>query len=433
MFVSKNLSVNEIGHLTIAGTDTVDLAKKYGTPLYVMDEDLIREHCRTFKNSIEKYYNGEGMACYASKAFSCKAMCKIVKEEGIGLDVVSEGELYTAESVDFPMERVCFHGNNKTDSELKYAVEKKVGRIIVDNIYELERLDKIAGKAGVKANIMFRVKPGIDAHTHDFVKTGQIDSKFGVALETGEAFDIVKKTISLENVNLVGLHCHIGSQIFDIDPFVSAAEVMIGLIEKIKIELSYEVKELNLGGGFGIKYTDEDTPVEYDKYMEKVSARVKKLCTEKNLKLPFILIEPGRSLVAPAGITLYTLGSVKKIPNIRTYISVDGGMCDNPRYALYKSKYDVVVANKASEPKTEIVTIAGKCCESGDLIGEGMSIQKSEAGDIIAVFATGAYNYSMSSNYNRIPKPAVVMLKNGEPRVVVKRETLADVIRNDLE
>ena len=433
MFVSKNLNVNEKGHLTIAGVDAVSLAEKYGTPLYVMDEDLIREHCRSFKSSIEKYYNGDGMACYASKAFSCKAMCKIIKEEGIGLDVVSEGELYTAESVDFPMERVCFHGNNKTNSELRYAIEKKVGRIIVDNISELERLDKIASAADAKVNIMFRVKPGIDAHTHDFVKTGQIDSKFGVALETGEAFEIVKKALSLNNVNLVGLHCHIGSQIFDIDPFVEAAEVMIGLIEKIKLELNYEIKELNLGGGFGIKYTDEDTPVEYDKYMEKVSVKVKELCKEKNLMLPFILIEPGRSIVAPAGTTLYTLGCVKEIPNIRTYISVDGGMCDNPRYALYKSEYDVAVANKASEPKTEIVTIAGKCCESGDLIGEGMKIQKAEVGDVIAVFATGAYNYSMSSNYNRIPKPAVVMLRNGESRIVVKRETLEDIIRNDLE
>ena len=433
MFVSKNLNVNEKGHLTIAGVDTVTLAEKYGTPLYVMDEDLIREHCRSFKSSIEKYYNGQGMACYASKAFSCKAMCKIIEEEGMGLDVVSEGELYTAMCAGFPMERVGFHGNNKTDSELRYAVEQRVGRIIVDNIYELERLDKIASDAGIKANIMFRVKPGIDAHTHDFVKTGQIDSKFGVALETGEAFEIVKKAISLNNINLVGLHCHIGSQIFDIDPFVSAAEVMIGLFEKIKTELSYEIKELNLGGGFGIKYTDEDTPVEYDKYMEKVSARVKELCSEKNLKLPYIHIEPGRSLVAPAGITLYRLGCIKEIPDVRTYISVDGGMCDNPRYALYKSKYDAVVANRAAEPKTDIVTIAGKCCESGDLIGENMKIQKAEVGDIIAVLATGAYNYSMASNYNRIPKPAVIMLRNGESRVVVKRETLEDIVRNDLE
>ncbi len=433
MFVSKNLAVNEKGHLTIGGIDSIELTKKYGTPLYVMDEDLIREHCRSFKQSIDKYYGGAGLVCYASKAFCCKAMCKIMMDEGIGLDVVSEGELYTAASVGFPMDKVCFHGNNKTDGELSIAIEKKVGRIIVDNIFELERLNKIACKAGIKANIMYRIKPGIDAHTHDFVKTGQIDSKFGFALETGEAFEAVKMAIALDNINLVGLHCHIGSQIFDIDPFVHAAEVMINFIAKIKSELGYEVKELNLGGGFGIKYTDADTPVEYDKYMEKVSAKVKALCSEKNLELPFILIEPGRSIAAPAGVTLYTVGGIKNIPNIRTYVSIDGGMCDNPRYALYKSKYDAVVANRASEPKNETVTIAGKCCESGDLIGEGMPIQHVEAGDIIAILATGAYNYSMSSNYNRIPKPAVVMVKNGSSRVVVKRETLEDIIRNDLE
>lgn len=433
MFVSKNLAVNEKGHLTIGGIDSIELTKKYGTPLYVMDEDLIREHCRSFKQSIDKYYGGAGLVCYASKAFCCKAMCKIMMDEGIGLDVVSEGELYTAASVGFPMDKVCFHGNNKTDGELSIAIEKKVGRIIVDNIFELERLNKIACEAGVKANIMYRIKPGIDAHTHDFVKTGQIDSKFGFALETGEAFEAVKMAIALDNINLVGLHCHIGSQIFDIDPFVHAAEVMINFIAKIKSELGYEVKELNLGGGFGIKYTDADTPVEYDKYMEKVSEKVKSLCSEKNLELPFILIEPGRSIAAPAGVTLYTVGGIKNIPNIRTYVSIDGGMCDNPRYALYKSKYDAVVANRASEPKNETVTIAGKCCESGDLIGEGMPIQHVEAGDIIAILATGAYNYSMSSNYNRIPKPAVVMVKNGSSRVVVKRETLEDIIRNDLE
>ncbi|MGN0674999.1 MAG: diaminopimelate decarboxylase [Oscillospiraceae bacterium] len=425
--------VNEKGHLTIGGIDSIELTKKYGTPLYVMDEDLIREHCRSFKHSIDKYYSGAGLVCYASKAFCCKAMCKIMMDEGIGLDVVSEGELYTAASVGFPMDKVCFHGNNKTDDELSIAIEKKVGRIIVDNIFELERLNKIACEAGVKANIMYRIKPGIDAHTHDFVKTGQIDSKFGFALETGEAFEAVKKAIALDNIDLVGLHCHIGSQIFDIDPFVHAAEVMINFIAKIKSELGYEVKELNLGGGFGIKYTDADTPVEYDKYMEKVSEKVKELCSEKNLALPFILIEPGRSIAAPAGVTLYTVGGIKNIPNIRTYVSIDGGMCDNPRYALYKSKYDAVVANRASEPKNEIVTIAGKCCESGDLIGEGMPIQHVEVGDVIAILATGAYNYSMSSNYNRIPKPAVVMAKNGDSRVVVKRETLEDIIRNDLE
>ncbi len=433
MFVSKNLSVNEKGCLTIGGADTVELAKKYGTPLYVMDEELIREHCRSFKQSIDKYYNGNGLVCYASKAFCCKAMCKVMMEEGIGLDVVSEGELYTALSVGFPVEKICFHGNNKTDDELLLAVENNVGRIIVDNIFELERLNDMAEKKGIKANIMFRIKPGVDAHTHDFVKTGQIDSKFGFALETGEAFEAVKKAVSLKNINLVGLHCHIGSQIFDIDPFVLAAEIMINFIADIKAKLGHEVKELNLGGGFGIKYTKEDSPVAYDKYMEKVSVRVKELCAEKNIELPFILIEPGRSIAAPAGITLYTVGGVKHIPNIRTYVSIDGGMCDNPRYALYKSKYEAVVANKASQPKNTTVTIAGKCCESGDLIGEGMQLQEAVPGDIVAVLATGAYNYSMSSNYNRLRKPAVVFVNKGNSRIVVKRETLDDIIRNDEE
>lgn len=433
MFVSTDLSVNEKGHLAIGGTDTVSLAEQYGTPLYVMDEALIRENCRSFKQSIDKYYGGKGLVCYASKAFCCKAMCKVMMSENIGLDVVSEGELYTAASVGFPMENVCFHGNNKTDGELALAIEHKVGRIIVDNIFELERLNKLAKEKGVKANIMYRIKPGIDAHTHDFVRTGQIDSKFGFALETGEAFEAVQKAISLENIELVGLHCHIGSQIFDIDPFVLAAEVMINFISEIKTKTGYEVKELNLGGGFGIKYTNEDSPVAYDKYMEMVSVKVKELCQEKNVALPFIIIEPGRSIAAPAGITLYTVGGVKNIPNIRTYVSIDGGMGDNPRYALYKSKYDAVVANKASKPKDTTVTIAGKCCESGDLIGEGMPLQQAEPGDIIAVLATGAYNYSMSSNYNRIPKPAVVFVNGNESRVVVKRETLEDIIRNDVD
>lgn len=433
MLVSKNLAVNEQGHLTAGGIDTVELAMQYGTPLYVMDEGLIREHCRSFKESMDRYYGGEGLVCYASKAFCCKAMCRIMLEEGLGLDVVSEGELYTALSVGFPPEKLCFHGNNKTDSELSFALEKGVGRIIVDNIYELERLNRLAEQTGRSANIMYRIKPGIDAHTHNFIMTGQIDSKFGFALETGEAFEAVKKAIECSHINLVGLHCHIGSQIFDIDPFVRAAEVMLTFIAKIKDELGFEVKELNLGGGFGIKYTEEDAPVAYDKYMEKVSEKVKEVCAEKNIKLPFILIEPGRSVAAPAGITLYTVGGRKEIPNIRTYVSIDGGMCDNPRYALYQSKYDVEVANKANLPKSETVTVAGKCCETGDLIGEGMPIQPVEPGDILAVLATGAYNYSMSSNYNRIPKPAVVMLRDGKSRVVVKRETLEDIVRNDLD
>lgn len=432
MFVSKNLSVNEKGHLTIGGLDTVDLAKEYGTPLYVMDEDLLRENCRSFKQSIDRYYGGKGLVCYASKVFCCKEMYRIMMSEDMGLDVVSAGELYTAASVGFPMEKVCFHGNNKTDEELLMALEKNVGRIVVDNIFELERLNRLSCERGARANIMFRIKPGIDAHTHDFVRTGQIDSKFGFALETGEALEAVKKAIFLEHIELSGLHCHIGSQIFDIDPFVLAAEVMMNFIAQVRDEIGYEIKELDLGGGFGIKYTDADSPVPYDNYMEKVSEKVKAVCAEKNLKLPFILIEPGRSVAGPAGITLYTVGGIKHIPNIRTYVSIDGGMGDNPRYALYKSKYDFVNAVRASEPKSETVTVAGKCCESGDLLGEGAPIQRTEEGDIIAVLATGAYNYSMSSNYNRIPKPPVVMVKDGTSRIIVKRETFDDIVRNDI-
>ncbi|MGN0613347.1 MAG: diaminopimelate decarboxylase [Porcipelethomonas sp.] len=432
MLVSENLGVNEKGHLTAGGIDTVELAKQYGTPLYVMDENLLRKHARSYKSSIEKFYNGEGLVCYASKAFCCKEICRIMMDEGIGLDVVSIGELYTAHKAGADFEKVCFHGNNKTDEELEYAVELKVGRIVVDNIYELERLDRIAGEKGVKANIMFRIKPGIDAHTHDFVKTGQIDSKFGFALETGEAMEAVKKALSCPNINLKGLHCHIGSQIFAIDPFVEAAQVMLRFIADIKKDTGHEIHDLNLGGGFGIMYTEKDDPVPYEKYMEKVSAAVNENCKELGIKRPFILIEPGRSMAGPAGITLYTCGGVKHIPNIRTYVSVDGGMTDNPRYALYSSEYDALVANKADQPKNTKVTIAGKCCESGDLIGEGMPLQKAEPGDIIAVCATGAYNYSMASNYNRIPKPAVVFIKDGESRIAVKRETLDDIIRNDI-
>lgn len=432
MFVSENLSVNSAGHLAIGGVDTVELAKEYGTPLYVMDEQVIRNSLRRFHDSMNKYYDGKGEVHYASKAFSCMEMCRVVASEGDGLDAVSIGELYTAYKAGFPMEKVGFHGNNKTDEELRYALEYKVGHIIVDNISELHRLEAIAGEMNVKPSIMFRIKPGIDAHTHDFVKTGQIDSKFGFALETGEAFEAVKEAVSCKNVHLAGLHCHIGSQIFDIAPFEEAAKVMLGFISEIKAKLGFVVEGLNLGGGFGIKYLNEHDPAPFEVYLERVSSVVKSECARLGIELPKMFIEPGRSIAAPAGITLYTVGARKVIPNIRTYISVDGGMADNPRYILYGSEYDAVVANKANEERTEKVTIAGKCCESGDLIGENMPLQHAESGDIIAVCATGAYNYSMSSNYNRLQKPAVVFVNEGKSRVVVKRETLDDIIRNDI-
>lgn len=432
MFTNGCLNVNEKGHLTIGGCDTVALAKKYGTPLYVLDENVIRNTCKAYVNSFEKYYNGNGKPLYASKALSCLELCRIANDEGLGLDVVSGGELYTALKAGFPAENIHFHGNNKTNEEIEMALTNNVGKIVVDNLEELERLNTIAGKMNKVASISFRIKPGIDAHTHNFIRTGQIDSKFGFALETGEAYEAVKKAVSYDNVCLKELHCHIGSQIFDIEPFVSASEVMMDFIGKIKNELNVVISQLNLGGGFGIMYVNSDKPVPYESYMEKVSVAVKEKAKEYNIPVPYIFIEPGRSIVGEAGITLYTAGAVKEIPDVRTYVSIDGGMTDNIRYALYQSEYSVVNASKADKDCTQTVTIAGKCCESGDLIQENVAIADTKAGDTIAVLSTGAYNYSMASNYNRIPKPAIVMVKDGKSRVVVKRETYDDIIKNDI-
>ena len=432
MFVNECLNVNEKGHLTIGGCDTLELAKEYGTPLYVLDENVIRETCRSYVNSFKKFYDGNGMPLYASKALSCKELCRIAKEENIGLDVVSGGEIYTALQVGFPMEKVHFHGNNKTADEIRFAIESNVGKFVVDNLYELELLNEIAAEMGKKVNISFRIKPGVDAHTHNFIRTGQIDSKFGFALETGEAFEAVKESIKLENVSLTELHCHIGSQIFDIEPFVTAAEIMMDFIAKIKNELGVTISELNLGGGFGIMYTAKDEPVPYENYMEKVSVAVKAKSAEYGLTVPYIFIEPGRSVVGEAGITLYTVGGKKEIPNARTYVSVDGGMTDNIRYALYQSDYTVVNAGKANKEPDETVTVAGKCCESGDLVQEHTKVASVEVGDTLAVLSTGAYNYSMASNYNRIPRPAMVMVNNGKSRVIIKRESYEDMVKNDI-
>lgn len=432
MSISDCLNTNALGHLTIGGCDTIELTQKYGTPLYVMDEDKIRKTCKMYRSSIDKYYNGKGMPLYASKAFSCKEICRIVNDEKMGLDVVSGGELFTALQAGFPPEHIYFHGNNKTQDEITFALQSNVGDIIVDNLTELQTIDKTAAQMNKTANISLRVKPGIDAHTHQFIRTGQIDSKFGFALETGEAMEAAKVAVKHSNVQLKGVHCHIGSQIFDIQPFVLAAKIMLGFIKQIKDETGVVIEQLNLGGGFGIKYVDSDTPIAYDKYMELVAETVNSRCKELELDVPFIFIEPGRSIVGEAGITLYKVGAIKKIPHIRTYVSVDGGMGDNPRYALYKASYTAVVANKATLPADEKVTIAGKCCESGDLIQEDTMIQTAAVGDTLAVLSTGAYNYSMSSNYNRIPKPAVVMVHNGDTRVIVKRETYEDIVRNDI-
>ena len=432
MFISENLSVNEKNHLMIGNHDTVELAKEYKTPLYVLDEDLMRKNCRAYKDSIDKYYNGNGIALFASKALCTMYTARMAASEGLGADAVSGGELYTLKKADFPMDRVYFHGNNKTIDELKMALSYGVGHIVVDNIFELDLLNELAHDAGVIQKILFRIKPGVDAHTHDFIKTGQIDSKFGVALENGEAFEIYKYANTLKNVEVDGVHCHIGSQIFDVSPFLEAAKVMMNFIGDLKDKLDMEVKILNLGGGFGIKYTENDNPVPYGEYIKHISEVVKETAKERDVKIPYIVMEPGRSIVASAGITLYTVGSVKDIKNVRKYVSVDGGMADNPRYILYNAEYSAVIANNANATPTECVTIAGKCCESGDLIQENIMMPEIKVGDTLAVLATGAYNYSMASNYNRIPKPPIVVVSGNEKKVIVKRETYEDVVKNDV-
>ncbi|MBQ1977804.1 MAG: diaminopimelate decarboxylase [Ruminococcus sp.] len=424
--------IGDNGHLFIGDVDSLELTNEYGTPLYVMNEDVIRANCRAFVGAFDKYYNGFGRAYYASKAFSCLEIYRIVKEEGMGVDVVSGGELYTAIKAGFPADKINFHGNNKTPQELTMALEYGVGMIIVDNYDEFGIINDIALSMNKTANIAIRIKPGIDAHTHDYIRTGQIDSKFGFAIENGEADSAVKKSLEYSNIRLCGLHCHIGSQIFDVEPFVDAADIMMTFLKEIKDKYSVEIEELNLGGGFGIRYVDSDEPKPFEEYISAVSEKIKAKAEEFSMKMPFVSIEPGRSVVAEAGTTLYTVGGIKEIPDVRTYVSVDGGMGDNIRYALYQAEYTVLNALKVSAEAKNKVTVAGKCCESGDLIQENVYIPDTVPGDILAVLSTGAYNYSMASNYNRIPRPAVVMVKGSTHRVIVKRETYEDIIKNDV-
>jgi diaminopimelate decarboxylase len=432
MTENTHLEINEQDHLVIGGCDATALAEQYGTPLYVMDEASIRENMRMYRDAMKRHYADQGMVLYASKAFCTTAICRIAHQEGIGLDVVSGGEIQTALAAGFPMERVWFHGNNKTPQELRLALSCGVGRIVVDNLEELALLDRLAAELGRQIDISVRVKPGVDAHTHDFIKTGSIDSKFGVALENGEALVFAEKTLHMPHITLMGLHCHIGSQIFDLAPFELTAEVMLGFAAELRDRYGLVIRELNLGGGFGIKYTEEDDPVEYDRYIQSVSRVVNRVCEEKGLFRPFMLMEPGRSIVAPAGITLYRVGNVKEIKDVRTYVAVDGGMFDNPRYALYQSRYTFRLANRMRAVGNRLVTVAGKCCESGDLLGKDVPMADVKAGDLMAVLATGAYNYSMSMNYNRNTRPAVVLVRDGRHRLIVRRETHEDLLRNDL-
>ncbi|MCL2195799.1 MAG: diaminopimelate decarboxylase [Oscillospiraceae bacterium] len=432
MFTSDCLNVNDKGHLTIGGVDTLDLAARHGTPVLVMDEAQVRENCRAYTSSIAQYYGGHGMALYASKAFSCKEICRIAKEEGLGLDVVSGGELYTALAADFPPQRIYFHGNNKSPAELAMALEAGVGYIVVDNMQEIELLEDVAAKRGATPQVLLRIKPGVEAHTHEFIRTGQIDSKFGFALETGEAMAAAHAVAQTQHLSLVGIHCHIGSQIFDVAPFELAAEVLLGFVAKVKDELGIEMSQLNLGGGIGIKYLPDDNAPSYTVYFEHVARMIETQCAALGLQKPYLLLEPGRSIPGPAGITLYTVGNVKEIPDVRTYVAVDGGMGDNPRYMMYGAKYTLLNAGKAGEDATETYTVAGRYCESGDLLAEHTKIQPLQPGDVLAVLSTGAYNYSMALNYNRVPKPPVVMVRDGDSRVIVRGESLEDMARLDV-
>lgn len=432
MFYSDSLSVNSKSHLTIGGCDTIELAKEFGTPLYVMDEGLFRKNCRSYKEAAQKHYGKNSLILFASKSLCTMYTSRIVCEEGLGADVVSGGEIYTLYKAGFPMEKVFFHGNNKTKSEIELAMDCGVGHFVVDNSYELDMVNELAQKRNIKQKIIFRIKPGIDAHTHDFIKTGQIDSKFGFALENGEAFEIYKAAAAMNSIEADGLHCHIGSQIFEYEPFCEAARVMIDFAATLQKELSIKINILNLGGGFGIKYEHDDDPLSAEEYIQKVAETVKKSAKEKNIALPMLVFEPGRSISASAGITLYTVGGVKEIEGVRTYVSIDGGMGDNPRYILYGAKHSAILANKASAEAKKEVTIAGKCCESGDLIREDIMMPEINVGDTLAVLATGAYNYSMASNYNRIPRPPIVMVNGSEKKVIVKRETYEDIIKNDI-
>lgn len=413
-----------------AGYDTVELAKKYGTPLYVVSEEIIRERCREIKaDFLGKYKNTK--AAYASKAFLTMAMCKIIQSEGLGLDIVSGGELYTAIKAGFPIDKVMFHGNNKSYDEIEMAIQNDVGRIVVDHIDEIYMIEEIAAKLNKKVNILIRVAPGIGGNTHKYITTGQKDSKFGIPLVNEIIDEAVSKAMKSNYIELLGFHFHIGSNLFENNSYIMAVQTIMRLFKRIKDELGFIAKELNTGGGFGIYYTKNDCikPLKY--FADSIMETVYNCCDDLDLAVPTVIIEPGRWIVGEAGITLYTIGTVKEIPNIRTYASVDGGLPDNPRPALYSAKYEAIIANKCNIKPDRLVTIAGKCCETGDILIWDLKVPEVKRGDTLAVLSTGAYNYSMANNYNKIPRPAVLLLnKNGE-KIIVERETYEDLLKNE--
>ncbi|WP_204439159.1 diaminopimelate decarboxylase [Amphibacillus cookii] len=424
-------AINEKGHLTIGGIDTTYLAKKYGTPLFVYDVDKIRANARAFVNGF-KNLGVTAQVAYASKAFSSIAMLQVAKQEGLSLDVVSQGELYTALEANFPVDKIHMHGNNKSVDELEMAIKNKIGCIVVDNFHEIELLDHLLTVHDQEIDVLLRVTPGIEAHTHDYILTGNEDSKFGFDLTNGQADKAFKLVNQNKRIQMKGLHCHIGSQIFETDGFIMAVRRLFDALAQWKENENYQPKVLNLGGGFGIQYTEEDQPLALDQYVTALVDEITIQTKQHEMNFPEIWIEPGRAIVGNTALTLYQVGSKKEIPGVRNYVSIDGGMTDNIRPALYHAKYEATIANKVNHAKTYKASIAGKCCESGDMLIWDILLPEVEAGDILAVFSTGAYGYSMSSHYNRFPKSAVVFVENGHDQLVMQRESYQDLIRYDL-
>lgn len=425
-------TVNDKGHLVVGGCDAVELAREFGTPLYVMDEAFIRQNARAYLQAFRERWDRFAVA-YAAKAFFCTAMAALAHQEGLHLDVASGGEIATALAAGVPAERLFFHGNNKSPDELALAVASGVGRIVVDNLYELSLLRAEAARQGARPRIYLRLTPGVSAHTHHYITTGQLDSKFGIPIETGDALAAVREALRAPEVELVGLHAHIGSQIFDLNSFRVAAARMMAFCAAVRRETGWTCSELDLGGGLGVRYTAEDDPRPIEELVAVLTEAVAEQAAALDLPLPRLVVEPGRSIVGEAGVTLYTVGAIKEIPGVRTYLAVDGGMNDNPRPALYQARYEVVVANRMRAERVRRVTVAGRACESGDILVHDADVAADvEPGDVLAVLVTGAYNYSMASTYNRFPRPAVVFVQDGRAEVVVRRETWDDVRAHDV-
>ena len=425
----KNLAVNEKGHLTFGGYDTTELAAQFGTPLMVMDETVIRNRCREYKAAMTAYLPEGSMPLYASKALSLKRIYQIMQEEQMGIDVVSSGELFTAVQGGFPAENAHFHGNSKTDADIAFAMDQGLGCFVCDNEDELNAINAEALRRGIRQKILLRLTPGIDPHTHEKISTGRIDCKFGAAIETGQAEQLVLSALSKENIELRGYHCHIGSQIFDHEPFCDAAVMMLEFLAFIKDKHGFCAPVLNLGGGMGVPYTEPDGSIDYTANIRSIGKLISDTCERLSIPAPAILMEPGRSIVADAGMTLYNVTSIKEIPGYKNYTAVNGGMTDNPRYTLYQADYTVLPADRMNDPRDFVCTIAGSCCESGDLLQENVPMPRPNRGDLVAVLTTGAYNYSMASNYNRIPRPPVVLLGETGPYIAVRRETFEDLMK----